>query len=312
MATIASTPSATVPFQETESCEEVFYIKSEEFQRQFNKVPFAFEHGLVGHPAFTMERLEKLLEMTAPHPELLYWDAGEKRIDQRWNEKPGRDFSVQEAFRRVRENGAWIILFSAERDPEIARILEEGMEKVRDLSGYNLFDDVKIRNAYIFITAPHRVTTYHIDFQCGFLLQLHGDKTIHLFQQTDREVLTEEELERFWAKDTNAAIYKPELQNRALTVLMKPGMGVHVPVNAPHWLQNGDDISVSLSLNFQFKNTRLANIYRANYYLRKMGLQPMPPGRSKVVDYVKAHGMNIPVEGMKLIKKLRKESGART
>jgi hypothetical protein len=291
---------------------EVFRIPTGEFQQRFNKSPFAFRHTLAGRPAFTMERLENLLEMTIPHPELLYWDAGEKRVDQRWNEKPGRDFSVQEAFRRIRESGAWIILFSAERDPEIAHILEESMLQVQRLSGYDLFDDVKVRNAYIFITAPHRVTTYHIDFQCGFLLQLHGTKTIHLFDQTDRELLPEEELERFWTKDTNAATYRPEMQDRASTVVLEPGIGVHVPVNAPHWLQNGDDISVSLSLNFQFKNPKIANIYRTNYYLRRLGLHPTPPGRSRLLDYAKGYGMNIPVEAIKMMKKLKgKETGSR-
>jgi hypothetical protein len=303
----AASPSAPAPA----ASQEVFHIPPAEFQQHFNKTPFTFRHSLAGNPAFAMDRLENLLEMTIPHPELLYWDAGEKRVDQRWNDKPGRDFSVHEAFQRIRENGAWIILFSAERDPEIARILEEGMQEVQTLSGYDLFDDIKIRNAYIFITAPHRVTTYHIDFQCGFLLQLHGDKTIHVFDQKDRELLSEEELERFWTKDTNAAVYKPELQNRAHSVLLKPGLGVHVPVNAPHWLQNGDDISVSLSLNFQFKNTKLANIYRTNYYLRKMGLTPTPPGRSMLLDRTKSYGMNIPVEGAKLLKKIRHDKGAR-
>ena len=309
MATMISAASPDKPVSPAHH--EIFQVPAAEFQQHFNRSPFVFEHSLAGHPAFTMDRLEALLEMTVPHPELLYWDAGDKRIDQRWNDKPGRDFSAQEAFRRIRENGAWIILFSAERDPEIAQILEQSMQQVQRLSGYNLFDDVKIRNAYIFITSPHRITTYHIDFQCGFLLQLHGDKTIHVFDQNDRDLLTEEELERFWTKDTNAAVYKPELQNRATTVLLKPGIGVHVPVNAPHWLQNGDDISVSLSLNFQFKNTKLANIYRTNFYLRKLGLHPTPPGRSWILDRTKAYGMNIPVEGMKLVKRLRGDSGAR-
>lgn len=310
MATMISAASPDTPVKAAH--EEIFQIPVGEFQRRFNRSPFTFQHPLAGHPAFTLERLENLLEMTIPHPELLYWDAGDKRVDQRWNDKPGRDFSAQEAFRRIRDNGAWIILFSAERDPEIARILEESMQQVQRLSGYNLFDDIKIRNAYIFITSPRRITTYHIDFQCGFLLQLHGEKTIHVFDQNDRELLTEQELERFWTKDTNAAVYKPELQNRATTVLLKPGIGVHVPVNAPHWLRNGDDISVSLSLNFQFKNAKLANIYRTNYYLRKLGLHPTPPGRSRILDRAKGHGMNIPVEGMKLIKRLRGETGSRT
>jgi hypothetical protein len=275
------------------------------FKRHFDKTPFLFEHSLADHPAFTMDRLTRLLEMTIPHPELLYWDAGEKRIDQRWNEQPGRDFPVEEAMQRIREKGAWIILFGAERDPEIAALLEQTMNQIESLCGYDLFSQVKVKGAYIFITAPRRITTYHIDFQCGFLLQLYGSKTIHVFDKADREITTEEELEKFWTKDTNAAIYKPQFQSRARTWVMTPGLGVHLPVNSPHWLENGDDISVSLSLNFQFRNSRLADIYRANYYLRKLGIQPVPPCISSWRDRSKACSMAAPVAMAKLVKKLK-------
>src|SRR6185437_15854277 len=136
---------------------------------------------------------------------------------------------------------------------------------------------------------------YHIDKECSLLLQVHGNKTIHVFDQNDREVLTELELERFWSVDNNAAIYKPEYQGRAKTFLLEPGKAVHIPINAPHWLQNGDDISVSINQNFEYRNERLANIYRANYYARRMGLAPLPPGQSAVRDRIKDHGMRVPV-----------------
>jgi hypothetical protein len=309
MTMVISRLVADVVESRIDSDDTILQVSEAAFKRHFDKTPFLFEHTLADHPAFTMERLAKLLEMTIPHPELLYWDAGQKQINQRWNDQPGRDFPVEEAFRRIRDNGAWIILFGAERDPEISVLLRRSMDQIESLCGYHVFDDVKVRDAYIFITAPRRVTTYHIDFQCGFLLQLHGDKTIHAFDRYDREVTTEEELERFWAKDTNAATYKPEFQSRAHTWVLKPGLGVHLPVTSPHWLRNGDEISVSLSLNFQFKNSRLADIYRANYYLRKLGIQPTAPGISVWRDRAKAHSMATPVAIAKLLKNLNGKKG---
>ncbi|HWZ11781.1 MAG TPA: hypothetical protein VNX22_01430 [Acidobacteriaceae bacterium] len=289
-----------------ENGDGIMQISEQVFREKFNRRPIEFDHNLGDHPAFSMDRLYRLFEMSVGNENLLYWDAGQKRPDQRWNEHPGRDFPPEDAFRRIRENGAWIILFGAQRDPEIAALLEQAMQQVQSLSGRDIFSEMKVRSAYIFITSPHRVTTYHIDRECNFLLQLHGLKTIHIFDQTDRELLPEEMLEKFWTKDNNCAVYKPEFQNRALTVKMKPGIGVHIPVNAPHWLQNGDDISVSLSLNFQFKNPVLGNIYRANYYLRRMGLNPTPPHKSRIGDFIKGHGMSIPVTALKTYKKIAK------
>jgi hypothetical protein len=284
----------------------IMQISEQVFREKFNRRPIEFDHNLGDHPAFSMDRLYKLFERSIGRDDLLYWDAGQKRPDQRWNERPGRDFPPEDAFRRIRENGAWIILFGAQHDPEIADLLEQSMQQVQSLSGRDIFSEMKVRSAYIFITSPHRITTYHIDRECNFLLQLHGNKTIHIFDQTDREVLPEADIEKFWTKDNNCAVYKPEFQHRALTVAMRPGMGVHIPVNAPHWLQNGDDISVSLSLNFQFKNPVLGNIYRANYYLRRMGLNPTPPHKSRIGDFIKGHGMSLPVTALKTYKKIVK------
>jgi len=68
---------------------------------------------------------------------------------------------------------------------------------------------------------------------------------------------------------------------------MVPGDGVHIPVNAPHWVTNGESPSVSLSVNFEFKGSEKSDVYRTNYYLRQLGLTPTPPGESPLKDEVK-------------------------
>lgn len=275
--------------------ERIFSADPVKFAELYDKRPFMIDHSLSNHPAFTMDKLHDLLERSLPIKDKVYWNAGKKDIGQKWKDRPGRDFSIEEAFRRIRETDAWIIIFGADRDPEIHAMLEQGLREVQQLTGIPLDLEMKNSQSIVFITSPHRITEYHIDRECSLLLQVHGKKTIHVFDQTDREVLTEDELERFWTNDNNAAVYKPQLQNRANTFLLEPGKAVHIPINAPHWLQNGDDISVSINQNFQYKNERLANIYRANYYMRRMGLNPTPPGRSHLTDRIKGHGMQVPV-----------------
>ncbi len=289
--TVAQSTPAKAPYLP----EHIFTVDRKKFAEDFNKRPFMLEHSLASHPAFTMDRLHDLLERSLPIPNKVYWNAGKKAIGQRWKDRPGRDFSIEEAFRRIRETDAWIIIFGADRDPEIHALLEQGLAEIQGMTGIPLDREAKSSQSIIFITSPHRITEYHIDKECSLLLQIHGKKTIHVFDQKDREVLTEEELERFWTVDNNAATYKPDLQGRATSFLLEPGKAVHIPINAPHWLENGDDISVSINQNFEYKNEKLANVYRANYYARKMGLIPLPPGRSLVRDRIKAHGMRLPV-----------------
>ncbi|MES2392832.1 MAG: hypothetical protein V4555_14395 [Acidobacteriota bacterium] len=69
---------------------------------------------------------------------------------------------------------------------------------------------------------------------------------------------------------------------------MTPGTGVHIPVNTPHWLKNGNNVSITLNVNFQFHDNEIANLYKANYYLRRAGLNPAIPGRHPIADRAKA------------------------
>jgi hypothetical protein len=119
-------------------------------------------------------------------------------------------------------------------------------------------------------------------------LQIHGEKDIYIFDKYDRDVLPEAELERFWTVANDSANYREQYQSRAANHRLVPGKGVHIPVNAPHWVKNDNNISVSLSLNFQFKDEFPANVYRFNYHLRRFGFKPTPPGVSPLKDKVKS------------------------
>jgi hypothetical protein len=59
-------------------------------------------------------------------------------------------------------------------------------------------------------------------------------------------------------------------------------------VNTPHWLHNKSNISVSLNVNFHFHDSVLGNIYKSNYHLRKLGLNPLRAGRNRGLDRTKS------------------------
>jgi hypothetical protein len=261
-----------------------------EFREQFNRRSFEFAHHLSGHRLFQTSRLIELAKRLDPRGSV-YYDAGQIRVDQRWDQTPAGTWPVDETIRRIRDAGAWIILRRAEQDPEYGALLNECMAEIQRLLGRDLKKEMKVQDAIIFITSPRRVTAYHIDRECNFILQIQGEKDISVFDQNDREVLPEQEIERFWMVDNNSAVYKEQYQKRAKVYHMAPGKAIHVPVNAPHWVRNGDDISVTLSVNFQFRENFPAHVYRANYLLRRMGVSPTPPGKSKARDALKMLAM---------------------
>lgn len=261
---------------------------SAEFREKFNRHSFEIAHHLAAHPLFQLPQLMELAERTLKtRPDDLYYDAGEVAVGQRWEDVPKSRFSPVEAIQRIENSGAWFIFRSAQRDPQYRIFLDRGLAELKAEMGPGIEKRILVEDIIIFVTSPKRVSSYHIDRECNFLLQIRGNKTIHVFDREDREVLPDEEIERFWTVDNNAAVYKPALQHHAASYRLVPGNGVHIPVNCPHWLQNDDNVSVSLSVNFQFKDNLRANAYRANYFLRKLGLHPQPPGQSRFKDNLK-------------------------
>ncbi len=255
------------------------------FRDSFERRHFTLGHALAGSELFQLPRLIELARDTAEtRPTDLYFDAGDIEIGQRWASSPKSSFPIDETIRRIETARAWIILRQAERASAYGKLLEACMAEIFAAAGPGIEKRISKREVIIFITSPRRITTYHIDRQCNFILQVHGDKQINVFDRNDRDVLPERELEQFWTVDNNAAIYKPQLQDRADVITLRPGLGVHLPVNAPHWLQNGDDISITVSINFQFLDQERASLYRANFFLRKLGIDPVPPWVSPARD----------------------------
>ena len=264
----------------------VFDLDAEEFRRGFNRKPFVLQHSLANHSAFDLEPLIRVARETAEiRPSDLYYDEGNVAPEQKFVSIARGSLPIEETIRRIRTQGAWIMIWRADLIAPYGQLLNGALSEIFELTGREIERTIKKREVILFVASPNRVTPYHIDRECNFLLQVRGKKRISLFSRDDREVLPEVEIEKFWACDNNAAQFRQHLQHRALEVEMQPGTGVHIPVNSPHWVQNYNDVSVTVSMNFQFHDSLRASAYRANYYMRKIGLRPRPPVEN-TVSYV--------------------------
>lgn len=264
------------------------------FTQNLNRLPHEFTHSLAGNPLFELPRLVDLAEHVATrnNPHLpggdVYFnegliEAGEKPLRP---DKP-RTAAV-DLIREIETRQAWIILKHVEREAGYREVLESCIRNILELSGRELLRKIKWFEAILFITSPNRVTEYHLDREVSWILQIQGDKEIHVFDRADKDIVPDEELETYWTADNRAACYKPQYESRAMVYQMSPGTGVHIPINSPHWLRNKNNVSVTLNVNFQFHDQYWANLYKANYYLRRAGLKPGPPGAHPVSDRLKS------------------------
>jgi hypothetical protein len=269
------------------------------FTQNLNRLPYEFAHTLAGNPLFELSRLVDLAEKVAtrPTPHLaggdVYFNDG--LIEP--GEKPVRPdlprTAAADLIRKIDTAQAWIILKHVEREQGYREVLESCIRDILQLSGPELLRKIKWFEAILFITSPNRVTEYHLDREVSWILQLQGDKEIHVFDRADKDIVPDQELEVYWTADNRAARYKPECESRAIVYQMRPGSGVHIPINSPHWLRNKNNISVTLNVNFQFYDRHWANLYRANYYLRRAGIAPHPPGVHPVSDRLKSAAFTV-------------------
>jgi hypothetical protein len=251
----------------------------DEYRARYNRVPFAVEHTIRASGLFALPRLAQLGARLSRRAADVYYDVGSVRIDQRFDEVGKAGLSVEQAIARVGEVETWVVLKRIEQDPEYAEFLHVLLDDLAEFTGEPLRENIRDVDSFIFITSPRRTTAYHIDPEVNFLLQVAGEKRVHVFDPSDRTVLTEEELEAFYSGDASAARYRPEVESRAFVFDLRPGRGVHIPLNAPHWVENGDDVSISLSVSYELREFRYrCGAYRANRLLRRCGISPAPPG----------------------------------
>lgn len=254
----------------------------------FDRNPFSIRHRLAEHPLFALERL---LELARRLPgDRAEFNAGDVPVYTSPAQTPSTGLSLEETIRNIETCGAWVVLKNVEQDPEYGALLNRCLDEVGDVLGSTLKASSD-RVGFIFISSAKAVTPCHLDPEHNFLLQIRGSKTIHV---GDRSFLAENELERYFTGG-HRNVDRPEASRlRDAEFRLLPGDGVHVPFTAPHWVVNGDDVSVSFSITFQTpESRRKALVHKVNAYLRKTGMNPTPPGRFPMRDAFKVMGFEV-------------------
>ena len=257
----------------------------ESFEKQFPKEPFLIKHHLTNHPLFAIDRL---LALSKALPEsCVEYNKGDIPVNMDYKASPRTGLSAEETIRRIREAKSWMVLKYVEKDAEYRALLDECLDQVQTLSTKKVVGSFN-REGFIFLSSPGSTTPFHADPEHNFLLQIQGQKTVSLFDPADEKVATNADIENgLYGKNRNLA-YHEEIQSRGETFDLIPGVGLHFPVAAPHWVKNGPEVSISFSITFQSRTSeREGAIRQMNARLRRHGLSPTPLGQSSLRDTVK-------------------------
>lgn len=290
MATAASAARPDAGIEADASAAGLLIDAERDFAALWNKQSFAFQHNFAHHPLFTLEALREVAARTPKYDGFVHWQNGRIDVTDTWEINTGKRLSLDETIAGIADNNSQVVLKHAEQDESIGPVLRALLTEIVDLAPAGARDDITIGESIVFISSPRRITKYHMDLEANCLLQVCGEKAVHVFDPSDPSILSLEEIETQCCGNQNAAMFRPDRQDAARSYEFKPGVGAHFPSLAPHWVQNGDNVSISININFELRSVhrRLRAIHRFNRRLRRFGMTPSPPGRNPLLDSAKA------------------------
>ena len=261
-------------------------VDSDLLRTNFEVRPIRVKHKLEHNPLFQIEALLDAARRLPPP--LIECNAGDVPINFPEGRSAGKGLSPGQIVERMSSEKLWLGLKKIDLLPEYREVIEELLSEVGECISAT-HPGVHNLEGYVFISSPGTVVPYHMDTEHNFLLQIRGDKTMHMLDRTDPAVLREEDLERYYTNTTRRMHFDPALHERAEKWHLEPGEGMHVPVTQPHYVENGDSLSVSLSATFDTPRQQArARVYKVNHYLRKIGMGPVSYGSSGVRDSLKS------------------------
>jgi mannose-6-phosphate isomerase-like protein (cupin superfamily) len=208
-------------------------------------------------------------------------------------ERPG------DVIRDLRNANAWLTLLNVEDDPGMAELMNTHLDQLESGMSAKQGKRVKLRKrvAFVFVSSPNSVTPVHYDIEHSLLMQVSGKKTVSI-GRFENDAVRRHEFDRYWdGAHGRIETLQPEIASYTMT----PGRAVYIPPGTPHWVHNGPDISLSVTLTyFTAATVRENRVESFNAHLRRRHMKPREPGRSTTVDMAKVCALGVWIIGQRL------------
>ncbi|MBB5987685.1 cupin-like domain-containing protein [Sphingobium lignivorans] len=231
-------------------------------------------HALVGHPLLTRDAIAALAER---HPEdRMEYNRGTLPIGIRPEDTPANGLSAAETIRTIDENQSWIVFKNVERDPAYGKLLDALLAELEP-AVLKRTGPMEHREAFIFFTSPGSITPFHMDPEHNILMQIEGEKVMNVFPTADPALVPAEQSEAFHAGAHRNLQWDESFLAKADPVRLQPGDAILMPVKAPHFVRNGNAVSISLSITWRSeRSVAEGELHSFNRLLRARKLPLVP------------------------------------
>jgi len=203
--------------------------------------PMIFRHTLAEDPALSLESVALLAESlddgsvtceAAIKPLVVPEDA------------PAATSSAHagELIRHLDEDESWLTLLNIEQSAPYRALIDQYIDAMARRCGLQPAM-LRRRMGFVFASSPQSVTPAHFDIEHSLLIQLRGSRTLSFGTFAD-SASRAHEVHRYWTGSFGRLQSLP----KSLTDFhLGPGDGAYIPPYYPHWLQNEDASSLSIT-----------------------------------------------------------------
>ena len=261
---------------------------TEEKASNFNKMPQLFSHNLHQNEMFSDAGLADLLDRYPREKLDIYTMGGEGSNKDSFVHGEAKGLTGAQIMQAVHEGRLWLNMRNAnDYLPDYGALTDA------------LFAEVNARtpglktlkhDTSILISSPNAKVYYHFDIPYVMLWQIRGEKTAWIYPK-GAPYMSDEEMEAVALQETEEEIsYDPAFDEAAFKAELKPGLMANWPQMAPHRIDNGNCVNVSLSCEFM----TMPGLIRANALFtngvlrRKHGMNPVLENDGALKLYTKA------------------------
>lgn len=256
------------------------------FARAYPEASARLSHRLAGHPLFTLAALKDLALRLQPSDMLAC--RGDVPLNAGSSGAPPTGRSVAETIDTIGRCGSWVVLKRVEQDPAFGELVKGLLQEIEPFV-LPITGPMLRRETFVFVSSPDATTPFHFDPEHNILMQIQGTKKVTVLPPGDDRIAPGPAHESYHLDGSYGLAWQDEFASLAQSFTLAPGDAVHVPVKAPHWVRNGPDVSISLSITWRSGwSLREGYAHEFNRVLRGFGVSPRPPRRFPADNHAKA------------------------